>query len=71
MNADRLMEIEPAGDIDLDTPDDFWNRLRCGLLNEPPETRLDYPAMLILLVADAVIAAEENRWYNFGLDGDD
>lgn len=55
---------EPAFDLALDDPGDYWTRLRCGLSSEPLEHTVTYPDLLIVLLAEAIVAAEEYRWFD-------
>lgn len=60
----KQREQEPAGDLLMDEPHAAWNRCAVGMVHEPVEVELTDADLLVLLMADGIIAAEEARWYN-------
>jgi hypothetical protein len=58
---------EPGADLDATWPDSPWNRIAVGLVSEPDAPAVTEADLGAVLMAEAIVAAEEARWLN--LDG--
>ena len=65
----RRKPPEPGADLLMDEPRSMWNRCAVGMLDVPIEVELTDADLLVLLMADGIVAAEECRWRReYGVD---